>query len=46
MPLTSAVSYISIFILSAMVLKETITTNGVIGAIIILVGIVVMNFRS
>lgn len=45
MPLTSAVSYISIFALSAMVLKEAITTNGIIGVIIILIGIVIMNIR-
>ena len=46
MPLTSAVTYISTFILSIMILKETVTANGIIGAIVILVGIVIMNMRS
>lgn len=46
MPLTSAVSYISIFILSAVVLGEKITTNGIVGALIILIGIIIMNVRS
>lgn len=45
MPLTSAVSYISIFILSAMILGEKITSNGIIGALVILVGIIIMNVR-
>lgn len=45
MPLTSAVSYISIFILSAMVLGEKITINGIVGAITILIGIIIMNIR-
>lgn len=45
MPLTSAISYISIFILSAMVLGEKLTINGIIGAIIILIGIVIINIR-
>ena len=43
MPVTSAISYISVFILSALVLKETIHTNGIIGSVIILVGIIIMN---
>ena len=46
MPLTSAVTYISTFVLSIMILKETVTANGIIGAIVILVGIVIMNMRS
>lgn len=45
MPITSAISYISIFVLSAMVLGEKITANGVIGAFVILVGVVIMNLR-
>lgn len=43
MPVTSAISYISVFILSALVLKEAIHTNGIIGSVIILVGIIIMN---
>ena len=46
MPITSAISYIGIFILSALVLKETITSNGIIGACIILVGIIIMNIHK
>ena len=46
MPITSAISYIGIFILSALVLKETITSNGIIGAFIILVGIIIMNIHK
>lgn len=45
MPLTSAISYISIFIMSAMVLGEKITTNGIIGTFVILVGIIILNIR-
>ena len=45
MPVTSAISYIATFILSIMVLKETISSNGIVGSIIILVGIIVMNLR-
>lgn len=44
MPLTSAISYIGIFVLSILVLGEQISVNGIVGSIIILVGIVVMNF--
>ena len=43
MPITSAISYIGIFLLSIFLLKETVHTNGIIGAIIILVGIIIMN---
>lgn len=46
MPVTSAISYISVFVLSALVLKETIHTNGIIGSIIILLGIIIMNLGS
>jgi len=43
MPITSAISYIGIFTLSVLVLKENIHANGIIGSIIILLGIVIMN---
>lgn len=46
MPITSAVSYIAIFALSVMILKESVTANGVIGAIIILVGLFIMNIKG
>ena len=45
MPVTSAVTYIATFILSIMILKETVSFNGIIGAFIILVGIIIMNIR-
>ena len=45
MPVTSAISYISIFALSVMVLKEAITAHGVIGAVIIVIGIIIMNLK-
>ena len=45
MPLTSAISYMSIFILSILILKETVTVTGIIGAVIIGVGIVIINIR-
>ncbi len=43
MPITSAISYIGIFALSIIVLKEQIHAQGVIGAMIILVGVIIMN---
>ena len=43
MPLTSAISYMSIFILSILILKETVTVTGIIGAVIIGIGIVIIN---
>ncbi len=43
MPITSAISYIGIFVLSFLVLKEKLAINGIIGAIIILFGIIIMN---
>lgn len=43
MPLTSAISYISIFVLSILILKESVTLYGIIGSFIILVGIIIMN---
>lgn len=45
MPVTSAVTYIATFILSILVLEETVSTNGIIGAVVILIGIMIMNFR-
>lgn len=43
MPLTSAISYVSIFILSILILKETVTLTGIIGAVVIGIGIVIIN---
>lgn len=43
MPITSAISYIGIFVLSILVLKEQIHVHGVIGALIILLGVIIMN---
>lgn len=43
MPVTSAISYISIFVLSILILKESVTIYGIIGSMIILIGIVIMN---
>lgn len=43
MPITSAITYIATFILSIMVLNETVAINGIIGAVIILIGIIIMN---
>lgn len=45
-PIMSAISYIGIFTLSILVLKEKITTTGVIGSIIILIGIITMNIGN
>ena len=46
MPITSAISYIGIFVCSILFLKETITTYGLIGAITILVGVIIMNIKQ
>lgn len=43
MPVTSGVTYISTFILSVLVLKESVQVNSIVGSIIILVGIIIMN---
>lgn len=43
MPVTSAVTYISVYVLSVMVLKETIQVYGIVGSIIILIGVIIMN---
>ena len=43
MPVTSAITYISVYILSIMVLKESVQVNGIVGSIIILIGVIIMN---
>lgn len=43
MPVTSAISYISIYILSILVLKESVTIYGVLGSFIILIGVILIN---
>lgn len=43
MPLMSAVSSISIYLLSIFILKETVTVMGIVGSIIILIGIFIVN---
>ena len=45
MPVTSGISYISILVLSAMVLKESISVFGIIGSVFILIGVIIMNIR-
>lgn len=42
-PLMSAISYVSIYILSILILNESVTTLGVIGSLIIVVGIFIVN---
>lgn len=46
MPVMSAVSYIGIFVLSILILKEKVTTAGIIGSIIILIGMLIMNLDT
>lgn len=46
MPIMSAISYIGIFVLSIIILKEKVTTAGIIGSIIILIGILIMNLET
>lgn len=43
MPLMSAFSSISIYILSILVFKESLTVYGIVGSIIILVGVLILN---
>ncbi len=43
MPLMSAFSSISIYVLSILILGESITTNGIIGFLIILIGVFILN---
>lgn len=45
MPITSGISYVSILVMSAMVLKESITIYGMVGSIFILIGIIIMNLK-
>lgn len=45
MPLMSAFSSICIYILAVLVLKESITVTGVIGTIIIIIGVLLINFK-
>ena len=45
MPITSGITYIGTFILSYLVLNERLTTNGIIGAVIILFGIIIINIK-
>ena len=42
-PLMTAISYIGIYILSIFILNESVTTLGIIGSIIIMVGIFIVN---
>ena len=44
-PLGVACTNIAILIASNLILKETITTNALIGAVVIIVGIVIMNLK-
>lgn len=46
MPITSAMSYIGIFVLSILVLKEKVQVHGIVGAVIILIGAFIMNFSG
>lgn len=43
MPLMSAVSSISIYLLSIFVLQESVTLMGIVGSVIILIGILIVN---
>ncbi len=43
MPIVSAISSVSIYLLSIFILKETVTLYGIIGTIIVLVGIFIIN---
>ena len=45
-PIMSAVTYIGIFVLSILVLKEKITTTGIVGSVIILIGILTINLGN
>ena len=44
LPVTAAITYISIFILSVLLLKEQVTLNSIIGTVFILIGILLMTF--
>lgn len=42
-PFTSALTYLSIFLLSIFILKENITMISILGALIVFVGIILIN---
>lgn len=42
-PLMTAISYIGIYVLSIFILNESVTTLGIIGSIIIMIGIFMVN---
>lgn len=42
-PLMTAISYIGIYILSIFILNESVTTLGIIGSLIIMIGIFIAN---
>ena len=45
-PITTGITYILTFVLSVMILKETVTVNKIIGSVLILVGVIVINMKS
>ena len=45
-PISAGIVQILTLIASAFILKETISTQGIIGAIIIIIGIVIMNIHT
>ena len=44
-PISTGISYIGIFILSILVLGEKVSVNGIIGSVIILIGIIIINWK-
>lgn len=45
MPLVTGIVQVLTLVISKIIFKEEITTLGVVGAIIVIIGIVVMNFK-
>lgn len=45
MPLMSAFSSISIYVLAILVLKESVTVTGIIGTIVIIIGVLLINWK-
>lgn len=45
MPLVTGIVQVLTLVVSKIIFKEEISTQGVIGAIIVIIGIVVMNFK-
>ena len=45
MPLMSAFSSISIYLLAILVLKESVTVTGIIGTIVIIIGVLLINWK-